>query len=190
MKKVSELSTLCGVNACLILYSPYDAEAEVWPSSMGVHQVVTDFKGMSEIDRSKKMVNQESFLKQRINKGREQLRKQRQGNHDTEMTRILFESLAGKPLTNLSMRGLNGLGRMTQNFSKNVQRKIDRLTKNGKNSQETPKIDIQLNNMDDIKTLMKGKSWFVELEHAKMIPSMEDKNNDKKDETTSTKSFP
>ena len=39
MKKVSELSTLCGIEACAIVYSPYDAQPEVWPSPIVVQHV-------------------------------------------------------------------------------------------------------------------------------------------------------
>lgn len=187
IKKVSELSTLCGVNACLILYSPYDGQPDIWPSPMGVHQVIADFKGMSEMDQSKKMVNQESFLKQRINKASEQLRKQRRDNHDKEITQILFESLIGKSLSNLNMGALNDLAWMIHNFSNDVQKNIDKLMNSGQNSQETPSLDIKLNAMDDIKNSMKEKSWFVELGHGKMISSIEDNNNDEKDTTTSIK---
>ncbi|CAH8259504.1 unnamed protein product [Arabidopsis lyrata] len=38
MKKVNELSTLCGINACAIIYSPYDSNPEVWPSNSGVQR--------------------------------------------------------------------------------------------------------------------------------------------------------
>ncbi|XP_021911437.1 agamous-like MADS-box protein AGL80 [Carica papaya] len=68
MKKVSELSTLCDVKACAIIYSPYDSKLEVWPSPLGAQHVLADFKRMPEMDQSKKMMNQESILRQRITK--------------------------------------------------------------------------------------------------------------------------
>ena len=75
MKKVSELSTLCGIEACAIVYSPYDAQPEVWPSPIMVQRVLSQFKNMPEMEQSKKMVNQEHFLRQRIGKANEQLKK-------------------------------------------------------------------------------------------------------------------
>ena len=57
MKKVSELSTLCGIEACAIVYSPYDAQPEVWPSPIMVQRVLARFKNMPEMEQSKKMVN-------------------------------------------------------------------------------------------------------------------------------------
>ena len=44
MKKVSELSTLCGIDACAILYSRYDSQSEVWPSPLRVQLVVALFQ--------------------------------------------------------------------------------------------------------------------------------------------------
>ena len=57
MKKVIELSTLCGIKACAIVYSPYDAQPEVWPSPIVVQRVLAQFKNMPEMEQSKKMVN-------------------------------------------------------------------------------------------------------------------------------------
>ncbi|XP_074364262.1 uncharacterized protein LOC141705089 [Apium graveolens] len=60
MKKVGELSTLCGIDACAIIYSQYEPRPEVWPNTEGVQRVLSQFKRMPEMEQSKKMVNQES----------------------------------------------------------------------------------------------------------------------------------
>ncbi|KAL0464319.1 UNVERIFIED_CONTAM: Agamous-like MADS-box protein [Sesamum latifolium] len=75
IKKVSELSTLCGVDACAIIYSQYDQEPEVWPSPLGAQAVLARFRKLSEMDQTRKMVNQESFTRQRIKKAEDQLRR-------------------------------------------------------------------------------------------------------------------
>ncbi|KAF5203782.1 agamous-like MADS-box protein AGL80, partial [Thalictrum thalictroides] len=60
MKKVSELSTLCGVEACAIIYGPEDPQPDVWPSTPSeAHRVLTRFNSMPEMEQSKKMMNQE-----------------------------------------------------------------------------------------------------------------------------------
>ncbi|KAL0290568.1 UNVERIFIED_CONTAM: Agamous-like MADS-box protein [Sesamum calycinum] len=74
MKKVSELSTLCGIDACAIVYGPYDSHPEVWPDGRGAHRVLAQFKRMPEMEQSKKMVNQESFIRHRITKAADQLK--------------------------------------------------------------------------------------------------------------------
>ena len=62
------------------------------------------------MEQSKKMVNQESFLRQRIGKAKEQLKKQRKENYEKEVTQVMFQCLTGKPLNNLNMMDLNDLG--------------------------------------------------------------------------------
>ncbi|KAK9292177.1 hypothetical protein L1049_020137 [Liquidambar formosana] len=112
IKKVSELSTLCGIEACAIIYSPYDSQPEIWPSPLGVRRVVAQFKEMPEMEQSKKMVNQESFLRQRIVKAKEQLKKQQKDNREKEVSQVMFHNLSGRAgLHNLNIVDLNDLGR-------------------------------------------------------------------------------
>ncbi|KAL2497912.1 Agamous-like MADS-box protein AGL80 [Abeliophyllum distichum] len=70
MKNVSELNTLCGIDTCAIIYSPYESQPEVWPDTQGVHCVLVQFKWMPVMEQSKK--NQESLIRQRIAKASEQ----------------------------------------------------------------------------------------------------------------------
>ncbi|KAI4307677.1 hypothetical protein L6164_030840 [Bauhinia variegata] len=130
MKKVSELSTLCGIDACAIVYSPYDPQPEVWPSEMGAQRVLARFRRMPELEQSKKMVNQESFLKQRIFKVKEQVKKQRKDNREKEMTHLMHQYLgAGKILHNMSMIDLNDLSWIMDRNMKEINRRIDMLSK-------------------------------------------------------------
>ncbi|XP_022720026.1 agamous-like MADS-box protein AGL80 [Durio zibethinus] len=129
MKKVSELSTLCGIEACAIIYSPYESQPEVWPSPVGVQRVLSEFKKLPEMEQSKKMVNQESFLRQRIAKANEQLKKQCKDNREKEMTQVLFQNLTGKGLHNLNMMDLNDLGWLIEQNLKDINKRVDTLTK-------------------------------------------------------------
>ncbi|XP_039003304.1 agamous-like MADS-box protein AGL80 [Hibiscus syriacus] len=129
MKKVSELSTLCGVDACVIMYNPYDPQPEVWPSPMGVQQVLSKFRQIPEMEQSKKMVNQESFLIQRNTKASEQLIKQCMINREKEMTHVMFQNLVGKDgIDGLNMMDLNDLGWLIDQNLKEVEKRIDSLT--------------------------------------------------------------
>ncbi|EOX99937.1 Uncharacterized protein TCM_008973 [Theobroma cacao] len=49
-KKMNELSTLCGVNACAIIYGPNEIELTVWPSHDVVQQQLTHFQSLSELE--------------------------------------------------------------------------------------------------------------------------------------------
>lgn len=128
MKKVSELSTLCDVDACAIIYSPYDTQPEVFPSPLGAQRVLAKFKKMPEMEQSKKMVNQESFLRQRIVKADEQLKKQRKDNREKEMTRVMFQRLTGNGgLQGLSMMDLRDVGWLIDQHLREINRRIETL---------------------------------------------------------------
>ncbi|MBA0609095.1 hypothetical protein Godav_021216, partial [Gossypium davidsonii] len=48
MKKMIELSILSGIDACANMNSPYASPPEVWPSPIGVQQVLYKFKMIHE----------------------------------------------------------------------------------------------------------------------------------------------
>ncbi|KAK3025026.1 hypothetical protein RJ639_043304 [Escallonia herrerae] len=129
MKKVSELSTLCGIDACAIIYSPYESQPEVWPNTLGVQRVLAQFKRMPEMEQSKKMVNQESFIRQRIAKASEQLKKQHKENREKEMTEVMYQCLTGKGLQNLIMADINDLGWVLDQNLKEIYKRIESLKK-------------------------------------------------------------
>ncbi|XP_020871231.1 agamous-like MADS-box protein AGL80 [Arabidopsis lyrata subsp. lyrata] len=132
MKKVHELSTLCGITACAIIYSPYDTSPEVWPSNSGVQRVVSEFRTLPEMDQHKKMVDQESFLKQRIAKATENLRRQRKDNRELEMSEVMFQCLMGNmEMFHLNIVDLNDLGYMIEQYLKDVNRRIEILRNSG-----------------------------------------------------------
>ncbi|KAM7259107.1 hypothetical protein ACFE04_014848 [Oxalis oulophora] len=134
MKKVDELSTLCGIEACAIVYSPYDSQPEIWPSTIGAQRVVSQFKKMPEMEQSKKMVNQESFIRQRITKVSEQLKKQRKENREKEVTEVMYQSLAGKVINGLSMIDLNDLGWVIDQNLKEINKRCDLLATDNNSS--------------------------------------------------------
>ncbi|GAV83392.1 SRF-TF domain-containing protein [Cephalotus follicularis] len=129
MKKVNEMSTLCGIDTCAIIYSPYDAQPEVWPSPLGAQHVLSQFKKMPEMEQSKKMVNQESFLGQRIAKANEQLKKKKKENREKEMTQVMFQCLTGKGPHNMNMMDLNGLGWIIDQYLKEIDKRVESLPK-------------------------------------------------------------
>ncbi|VVA16325.1 PREDICTED: agamous MADS-box [Prunus dulcis] len=85
---------------------------------------------MPEMEQSRKMVNQESFLRQRIEKANEQLKKQRR-----EITRLLFHSLTGKSLHSLNVVSLNDLGWLIDQSLEEIRVKIKILNEEKENKQ-------------------------------------------------------
>ncbi|CAI9115725.1 OLC1v1016711C1 [Oldenlandia corymbosa var. corymbosa] len=129
MKKVSELSTLCGIDACTIIYSPYEPQPEVWPNPDGVQRVIDQFKRMPEMEQTKKMVNQESFIRQRIAKAGEQLKKIHMENREKHITEVIFQSLIGKSVEEMPIADLNDVGWLLDQNLKGIQKKMESLQK-------------------------------------------------------------
>ncbi|ESQ37632.1 hypothetical protein EUTSA_v10002353mg [Eutrema salsugineum] len=128
LKKVKEISTLCGVTACAIIYSPYTSNQDVWPSISGVRRVVSDFQTLPEMDQQKKMVDQETFLRQRIAKLSENLRRLEKDNREQEMIEVMFQCWDGSlERFHLNILDLNTLGYVIGQYQKDINRKIEIL---------------------------------------------------------------
>ncbi|EEF38286.1 mads box protein, putative [Ricinus communis] len=89
LKKVSELTTLCGVSAFVVIYSPDEAEPMLWPSRPVVQQMLMRYQNIPEIDRCKKTMNQELYLKERMGKIQEQSKKSQKKNREVEMSYLM-----------------------------------------------------------------------------------------------------
>jgi len=101
LKKVYELSTLCGVEACAIVYGPYEPQPEIWPSPQGVQTILSKFRAMTDGEKSKKMENQETYMQQRVLKAIDKLKMQRHDNNEKEMVMLMFQCLGeGKLVQN------------------------------------------------------------------------------------------
>ncbi|XP_024015652.1 agamous-like MADS-box protein AGL80 isoform X2 [Eutrema salsugineum] len=96
VKKIHELSVLCGIEACAVIYSPFSSGPEVWPSNSGVKEVVEKFVMLPEIEQEKKMVDHEGFLRQSINKTMENNDKKTKENKERMMKEVMFEFLGGQ----------------------------------------------------------------------------------------------
>ncbi|CAO2199139.1 unnamed protein product [Urochloa humidicola] len=96
MKKTSDLATLCGIKACVLVYGEGEAQPEVWPSAPEAMRVLKKFKAMPDIARFKKMQTQEDFIQCRIAKLRDQVSKLDLVNREHETKRLLHESMVGR----------------------------------------------------------------------------------------------
>ncbi|XP_017976532.1 PREDICTED: agamous-like MADS-box protein AGL80 [Theobroma cacao] len=129
LKKASELSTLCGIDASVIIYSPYNTQPEVWPSPTEAERVLSKFKKMPKMDQSMEMMSQESFLKRRIELANKQLKRQCRDNREEEITQVMFQCLAGQGFENLNMMDLNDLEWLLEQNMRDIDRRINMLTK-------------------------------------------------------------
>ncbi|XWS43328.1 hypothetical protein CRYUN_Cryun16bG0093600 [Craigia yunnanensis] len=125
LKKVSELTTLCGTEACLIIYSPDESEPLVWPSHAEVQRQLGEFHEIPELERLKKMMNQETYLRERITKSQEQLRKFQRRNREVEMGHLMHQIDQGKGLDELNLGELHGLTWLVEEKMKEIRKRIE-----------------------------------------------------------------
>ncbi|KAL8500590.1 hypothetical protein ACS0TY_020245 [Phlomoides rotata] len=132
IKKVSELSTLCGVDACAIIYSQFEAEPEVWPSVLGAQRVLARFRKLNTVDRTRKMVNQETYTRQRIKKAEDHLSRLRKENKRKQMERFMFENLYGNAtLDHFNLKHAPDLGFVINQTLWDIRFQLEILQKNG-----------------------------------------------------------
>ncbi|KAH1265263.1 Agamous-like MADS-box protein AGL92 [Glycine max] len=85
LNKFREITTLCDIQACAIIYTSDVPEDKVWPSDQGVNSVISRFMGVFELEMSKRMLCPENHLKRNINKAQGQLKKLRNENKKKEI---------------------------------------------------------------------------------------------------------
>lgn len=132
MKKLGELSTLCGVNACAIFYSPDSHEPVFWPSRSEVEQLLVRYQSFSEVERSRKMVNLESYLKEQNTKLIRQ-KKKLAAKHKELLNTFLMQQLYlfGKTIGEFANDEICSLFYYVHEKNKEIERKIELLGRTG-----------------------------------------------------------
>ncbi|XP_020237626.1 MADS-box transcription factor PHERES 2 [Cajanus cajan] len=134
LKKTEEISTICGVEACAIVYnSSYDPEPQVWPSESGVQQVLRKFRSLPEWEQMRNMVQQENFIRQSIHKQREKVKKLAKDNKQKEMTMLMYQCLdAGRVElnNNVNVADLKDLSSVIEQKLQSITTKLEMLNVN------------------------------------------------------------
>ncbi|KAK8530746.1 hypothetical protein V6N13_030692 [Hibiscus sabdariffa] len=124
VKKLSELTILCGVEACAVTYPPgSNAQPEAWPSTVAARRLIFEYKTLP----ANRMVNQEIFLEQWIKKATERLEKLKEENHSKELIQVMFQSLGRKGLQNVKKEDLDELGWLIDQNLKDIDERIHAL---------------------------------------------------------------
>ncbi|KAF1891273.1 hypothetical protein Lal_00001416 [Lupinus albus] len=127
IKKIDEISTLCGIEACAIIYNSNEPQPEVWPSHLGAQRVLYKFSRVPQMVQSKKMFNQESFLSQTIMKAQEKLKKLRNENRKKEMDLLMYQCLSsGSLVNNVNIANLNDLSWRIDQTVKEIERNVNK----------------------------------------------------------------
>ncbi|XP_019418422.1 PREDICTED: agamous-like MADS-box protein AGL80 [Lupinus angustifolius] len=82
---------MCGTDACVIIYGPNQPHPEVWPSHQGVQDLISKFKAMPKMERSRNMFNKEIFLKKMLTHALEKLVNLKDENKKMEMEIFIFQ---------------------------------------------------------------------------------------------------
>ncbi|KAM7507574.1 hypothetical protein LguiA_018027 [Lonicera macranthoides] len=79
LKKLSELKTLCDVDACAVIYNN-GAEPEFWPSAQEACHVVERFDNIPTMTQTENTMNKEGMLLKNISKLEKELEIQKEKN--------------------------------------------------------------------------------------------------------------
>ncbi|CAL5202663.1 unnamed protein product [Lathyrus oleraceus] len=131
MKKINELSTLCGIDACAIIFDENYPEPEVWPSTTQVRSVLSRYMSLSELERSKKMLNLETYLMQTIEKAQELLKKQMEDNQKKEIANLIDQFIHTGEY-NIGNVNLNDVTSYIDKNLKEIEKRIDSMEIQGK----------------------------------------------------------
>ncbi|XP_003565667.1 agamous-like MADS-box protein AGL80 [Brachypodium distachyon] len=119
VKKASELSTFCNVNTCVIVYGEGEAQPKVWPSVDEAVPILHRYKAMTE----------EGFLRQRMDKLREQVHKARHENRELHTACLVHKAMLGRlpGLKGLTVEEVANVGWMVQMKLKSIGDRIANL---------------------------------------------------------------
>ncbi|KAL5077071.1 hypothetical protein RYX36_016055 [Vicia faba] len=131
LKKVNEISILCGIEACVVVYGENNVEPEVWPPGPGTQNVLHKFRGLSELERNKRAEDLEGYLKKSIEKSQEQLRKQISENKKKRFTNFIDKALINQHnnVDLVSMNELNDMKDELNDLTKFIDRNINEVEK-------------------------------------------------------------
>ncbi|XP_072996737.1 agamous-like MADS-box protein AGL80 [Typha latifolia] len=126
MKKVREISILCGVQACAVVYSPHDSQPEVWPTPPDVaKRILKRFKSKPEFEQTRKMMNQETFLRERVAKMTVQLHRLARDNREAEIRALVLEGLAGRGFEGVGLEDATSVMWLIESKLKEIEKKIE-----------------------------------------------------------------
>jgi hypothetical protein len=127
IKKVKELTTLCGVSACAIISNPFNSQVEVWPDREGAKKVIERYQNSSVKDETKNL-NQEGLIMQNIAKARDRLRKLENKKPEKKIDLLMYECMQNKNLVdNLTAEELKDLDEFIEKKLKEEDDKINAI---------------------------------------------------------------
>ncbi|GAU21592.1 hypothetical protein TSUD_131760 [Trifolium subterraneum] len=125
-KKIKEITTLCGIDACSIIYDENNSQATVCPSKDRVQMVLDKFRSFPESEQRKTIVDHEGFVKKSIEKAREELKKEKDKSKKNEMNNQIDHFIqTGEFDGNVSESDLEDLSSLIVTNIKEVDQRIE-----------------------------------------------------------------
>uniref|UniRef100_A0ACD5Z4H0 Uncharacterized protein n=1 Tax=Avena sativa TaxID=4498 RepID=A0ACD5Z4H0_AVESA len=130
IKKAGELSVLCGVEACAVVYPEGEAAASssssqmhVYPSLLEARAMADRLRSMPVVEQRRKKMDGEGYVRERVAKVKEQLSKAERDNGQRETMLRLHEAVVGRrpSLDGLSVEQLVGMGWTTENLIQKIK---------------------------------------------------------------------
>ncbi|KAH1090327.1 hypothetical protein J1N35_017584 [Gossypium stocksii] len=109
VKKVTELTTLCGVKGGIVIYTKNEEEPIVWPSREEMEQLLRKFNEIPEVERMKKSMNLETYYKEMISKSQDQLGKETRKTKEMEVDQLMLQFEQGKKPDDFSVNELDDI---------------------------------------------------------------------------------
>ncbi|XP_068649124.1 agamous-like MADS-box protein AGL80 [Aristolochia californica] len=127
IKKVSELSTLCGVEVSVVLDNPYEGEPEVWSSIPDPVDTVLKFETLPQSNRCKKMLDQEGLYRQSNEKLEQQLERLEKKTKEVEIDHLMYQYLGGRNIADLTIADLHDINKRIDVKTKAAEKMINYL---------------------------------------------------------------
>lgn len=125
MKKVKELTILCDVNACMIVFSPDEVEPMVWPSLETAYDLLDDFFALPEIEKKKKETSLDSYLKEKTKKNHDQLMKTHKKNMGYVIDQLMVQLKHGRRTVDLNLSEIYALLSFSRDNIIHCRKKLD-----------------------------------------------------------------
>ncbi|XP_038904451.1 agamous-like MADS-box protein AGL80 [Benincasa hispida] len=109
LKKVSELTTLYGFFAFAVVNGPDEVHLVIWSSLSAAQHLYCHFLSLLEVERKKKMTNQETYLKERATKAQDMLKKLIKKNQELKLDLLMHQLHQGHHISQLTNEELLAL---------------------------------------------------------------------------------
>ncbi|XP_038904450.1 MADS-box transcription factor PHERES 1-like [Benincasa hispida] len=125
LKKVSELTTLCGVFVFAVVNGPDEDHPVIWPYLSAAQHLYRRFLSLSEVERQKKIMNQETYLKERTTKAQVMLKKLIKKNQELELDLLMHQLHQGRHISQLTNEELLALFWMVGKWIRDCRKRIE-----------------------------------------------------------------